>query len=751
MDAPLEKLPLHIGPYRVLQMLGQGGMGIVYEAEETGPVRRRVAIKVVRAGLNSQQVIARFDTERQALAVMNHPGIAKVLQAGETETGEPYFTMELVRGLPITAFADTHRLSVPDRIQLFIEVCRAVQHAHQKGVIHRDLKPSNVLVTEQDGRPQPKVIDFGIAKATGRALSEQIAVTMAGVAVGTAAYMSPEQASAPATDIDTRADVYSLGVMLYELLVGGLPVDPAVMGPHAFLVNLTSGLINPPAPSARLDSTPAEGTITHCRQTDLTHLKRQLRGDLDWIVMKAINLDRTRRYDSANSLADDLQRHLAHQPVIARPPSARYRLAKFVRRHRVGVAASAVVALAVLGGAILSTVGFVTARRAQRVAAQEAEAARQVTAFLTEIFSVNDPGRSRGDTLTARELLARGADSVQRRLAGQPAVQSRLMQTLGTVHLQLGMADQARALFLQAVQVREKTYGPNDTLVAESLNGLGDAARLKGDFAVADSAYARTLAIREAAFGPESRDVASTLASIAVLRTRQGHLPQAESLYRRVLPIDERLRAPDDQSLLRRRSGLANVYFAQGRLAEAESIFLDVLAIQKRALGPDHYDVGSTLNNLGGTYYRLGRYEDALRSYAAARPIFERSLGPAHPNVFGVYNNIGEVYWRLRQYVQAERLLRQSLAAKEKYLTPGDARIATTLYALAGTLRDQGRLREAEPIYRRALEIREKTAGTNPSSMVETLHDYAELLRRVGRKAEAAQLDARATQLQRAN
>jgi non-specific serine/threonine protein kinase/serine/threonine-protein kinase len=751
MDAPLEKLPERIGPYRVLQLLGQGGMGLVYEAEETGPVRRRVAIKVVRAGLNSRQVIARFDTERQALAVMNHPGIAKVLQAGETETGEPYFTMELVRGLPITAYADTHRLSVPDRIQLFIEVCRAVQHAHQKGVIHRDLKPSNVLVTEQDGRPQPKIIDFGIAKATGRELTDEAAVTMAGVAVGTAAYMSPEQASAPATDIDTRADVYSLGVMLYELLIGGLPVDPAVMGPHAFLVSLTSGLINPPAPSARLGSTPADGTVTHCRQTDLPRLKRELRGDLDWIVLKAISLDRTRRYDSANGLADDLQRHLANQPVIARPPSARYRLAKFVRRHRVGVAAGAVVALAIVGGAVLSTVGFVTARRAERLAAQEAEAAQQVTTFLTELFRVNDPGLSRGDTLTARELLARGADSVERKLAGQPALQSRLMQTLGTVHQQLGMSDQARVLFRQAVQIREKAYGPNDTLVAESLNGLGDAARSKGDLALADSAYVRALAIREAAFGPESREVASTLASLAVLRTRQGKLAQAESLYHRVLPIDERLRPPSDQSLLRRRSGLANVYFAQGRLAEAESIFLQVLAVQRRALGEDHYDVGSTLNNLGGTYYQLKRYDDALRSYEAARPIFERSLGPAHPNVFGLYNNMGEVYWKLKQYDQAERLLRQSLAAKEKYLAPGHASIATTLHALAGTLRDEGRLGEAEPLYRRALEIREKTAGTNPRWIIETLHDYAELRRRAGRLAEAAKLDARAAQLQRAN
>ena len=743
-----DSLPERIGPYRVLQMLGQGGMGAVYEAEETGPVRRRVAVKVVRAGLNSREVVARFETERQALALMNHPGIAKVLHAGATDAGEPFFSMELVRGLPITAYADAHRLSVAERITLFIAVCRAVQHAHQKGVIHRDLKPSNVLVSEQDGRAQPKIIDFGIAKAMGQQLTEHTLLTLSGLAVGTAAYMSPEQADTAGIDIDTRSDIYSLGVMLYELLVGELPIDPGILGIHLFLARIASRETNPPTPSARLSASHQGSAVAHCRSTDAAHLRRELRGDLDWIVMTAMNPDRARRYDTANALADDLQRHLEHQPVVARPPSTRYRVEKFVRRHRVGVAAGGVVALAIIGGAVLATVGFVRARRAEAVAAQEAATAQQVTTFLMDLFNVSDPRRSRGDTLTARELLARGAARVNSELAGQPLLQARLMQTLGSVHTALGMVDQARPLFEGAVRIRERELGPSDPLVAEALFGLGRAASLKGDLALADSAYSRALAIRQAAFGPEHIAVASSLSALAGLRYRQERMADAESLYLRVLPLDERLRKADDPGRSTTLIGLATVYWAQGRLAEAEAIFRRVLAIQERSPGKDNYDVALTLNNLGGTYYQMERYEDALQSYERARPVLEKTLGPAHPYVFGLYNNLGEVYWKLKQYGAAEPLLRQSLAAKEKFLPPGHASISITLHALAGLLRDEGRFREAEPLYRRALEIREATAVANPRPAIETLRDYAELMRRSGRMTEAARLDERAAQLQ---
>ncbi|HEX7025450.1 MAG TPA: tetratricopeptide repeat protein, partial [Gemmatimonadales bacterium] len=625
-----------MGPYRVLQLLGQGGMGAVYEAEETGPVRRRVAVKVIRAGLASRAIVARFEAERQALALMNHPGIAKVLHAGTTEAGEPFVAMELVRGLPITEYCDSNRLPLVARIELFIAVCRAVQHAHQKGVIHRDLKPSNVLVSEQDGTPQPKIIDFGIAKAVGQQLTEHSLVTLGGQAIGTAAYMSPEQADSAGIDIDTRSDIYSLGVMLYELLVGQLPLDPGGVGLNVFLARIASGDTNAPTPSAMVSAARPDGAaVARSRRTDASHLRRELRGDLDWIVMKAMDPDRTRRYETANGLANDLSRHLHNEPVLARPPSARYRLAKFVRRHRLGVLAAGIVSAAIVGGAILAAVGLVRARRAEHRATQEAVAAQQVTRFLVELFQVSNPAQARGNTLTARELLERGAQRVRKELSGQPLLQARLLQALGTVHQQLGLYDAARPLLEDALRIREDALGSNDSLVAETLHSLGDVERSKGDLAEADSSYGRALAIRETLFGPENIETASTLAGLAALRVRQGRIAEAESLYRRVIALDDRVRAPEDLHRLRNLRSFAVVYWSQGRYAEAEPLLQRTLELQERSLGADHPDVAATLNNLGGVEWKLGRYQEALSYYERARPIYEKTLDPKHPEVAG--------------------------------------------------------------------------------------------------------------------
>jgi non-specific serine/threonine protein kinase/serine/threonine-protein kinase len=726
-----------IGPYTILSILGEGGMGTVYEAEEMAPVRRRVALKVIKRGLDSADVLARFDAERRALAVMNHEGIAQVLNAGTTTDGQPWFAMELVRGAPLAMHCDQHRLSIRERLELFIDVCLAVQHAHQKGVIHRDLKPSNVLVIDRDGVAQPKVIDFGIAKALGPQTEDSLQ-TISGQTVGTAAYMSPEQAD-PTTDVDTRADVYSLGVMLYEIMVGDLPLDPAVMGIHNFMVMLASRETMPPSPSVRLNTSKlAMESVARLRRTDPARLTSALRGDLDWVVMKAMHAQRQHRYESAASLAADLRRHLDDEPVTARPPSAVYRIGKFMRRHRAGVVGAAIVTMSILAGGIVSTVAFVRASRAERAAAREADAARQVTDFLVDLFRVSDPGESRGNSLTAREILERGEQRVTTELAAQPELQTRMLQTIGTVHAALGEFEAARLLLENALRTRERDLGPNDPAVGETLTALGDLARARGDYESADGYFQRALSIRESAFGREHIAVATTLGMLAALRVRQGRSAEAESLYLRLLPLDHRVRGPADLRTSRDMRGLAAVYWAQKRYAAAESLWTETLALLERTQPPDHPDIGSTLNNLGTVHYSRGDFPGALPYYERARPIIEASLGPSHPTTASVINNLAEVQWKLGRLDRADSLFRRALSLKEAALAPGTPSIAVTLSGLAGVRRDQGRFVESESFYKRALVIRERALRPGDPDIAETLRDYSNLLLRMGRVAESA-------------
>ncbi len=741
---PLSILPDHIGPYRVLQVLGEGGMGIVYEAEETGPVRRRVAIKAMRAGSNSREVVARFETERQALAVMNHPGIAKVLGAGTTPQGQPYFAMELVRGLPITRYCDTHRLSVEARVELFILVCHAVQHAHQKGVSHRDLKPSNILVTEQDGIVQPKIIDFGIAKALGQQMTDVTLVTLSGQAIGTAAYMSPEQVDPAGVDADTRADIYSLGVMLYELLTGSLPLDPKEIGLHPFLARLATGEVNPPTPSTRLRNTdhPQVIAAAQTRHTDAKRLRRALCGDLDWIVMKAMAPERTRRYETANGLAMDLQRHLHDEPVLARSPSTRYRVEKFLRRHRLGVLAAATILAVVLASTVMATLGFVRASRAERAAAEEAEAARAVTTFLVGLFERANPRESGRSSQAALELLDRGAAQVRSGLGGQPLHQARLLHTLGTVYSSLSQYETARELLQEALSIRERELDPADPSRVETLIALGDVARTRGEMDEAERQLQQGLDLATRASGRENILVASALASLGALRNGQGRYAEAESIYRDILPLDSRLREPSDITIARNIRGLAVALWSQNRTEEADTLYRRALGLLERSPGRD-FEVAATLLNMGALYYQQGRYSDALVTYSRARRVAETTLGTEHLLVANVYNNLGETHWKLGHPAEAEPLFRQALAIKEKVLAPAHTSIANTLNGLAGLLRDQGRLTEAEPLYRRALQIRERAYAPTHRDVIETRHDYAALLRLAGRAREAEAMEGR--------
>jgi non-specific serine/threonine protein kinase/serine/threonine-protein kinase len=734
----------YIGRYRLLSEIGHGGMGQVFLAEQTEPIKRRVALKVIKAGMDSRDVVARFEAERQALALMEHPGIAKVLDGGVTDQGRPYFVMELVKGVPLTEFCDTQQLSTRDRVALFVRVCNAVQHAHQKGIIHRDLKPSNVLVSIEEQHAVPKVIDFGVAKALSQPLTDRTLVTEVGRPLGTLAYMSPEQADGTGLDVDTRTDVYALGVMLYEVLVGRLPMDPAELGPTIFLARLAMRETNPATPSARLSTLGgATADLTQFRRTSVQSLRRELKGDLDWIVMKAMDTERTRRYETVNGLAMDLQRYLDDEPVVARPPSTGYRLSRFARRNRAAVVAGSLVALTLVAGATVSTIGMVRATRAEAAARQEAERTRQIAAFLTTLFEVSDPGEARGNSITAREILDRGAQRVRTELSDQPLVQAGMMETMGGVYRGLGLYAEAQPLLEQSLALRTARLGADDPEVQQVALEYARLSQSQGRFAQAESLYRRVIGARERTLGPGDTSLAAPLSGLGGMFVTRGRAAEAESLLARAVALRP-ASAPEDIAFARTLRNLASAYLAQGKYDEAEPLFQRTAALFERVGGPDHPDLGRTFSNLGIVYYFQGRFGDAERYYVRAETILAKALGPDHPNVGSINLNLGEISWRGGQLELAETRMRKALAIFEKRLDPTHPSIATAEYDLANILRDRGKYGEAEPHYQRALRIRETTFGATHRGLAEILRDYAKLLGRTGRGGEAARLEARA-------
>ncbi len=750
--------PEQIGPYRILKILGEGGMGEVYLAEQTEPFRRQVALKLIRPSHADEKAIHRFEAERHAMARMNHPNVAQVYEAGDTDLGQPYIAMEYVPGPTITDYCDRHRLSLRERLDLFTAVCDGIQHAHQKGLIHRDIKPGNILVTEAPGsggqrRPVPKVIDFGIAKAMEESLTPTSGSLTGERVLGTPAYLSPEafEVTDRGADLDTRSDVYALGIVLYELLVGELPFGSKK---ESFLIALqraASG--DPPAPSARFADLEPEVRETRAeeRKMTTTALGRKLRGDLDWIVLKAIARQRSDRYVSAAELAEDIGRYRDDVPVVAGPPNRLYHARKFLRRHLVATVAAALVTVALVAGLTARTFEAARANREAERANREAEAARRygaeadgVVRFLVDLFDVSDLGNSNGDTVTARELLEQGAEKVRREYQDQPLAQARLMDTMGEVYRKLGLYDESEPFLGDALELREERLGEDHVDVATSLANLTTLYWHQGRYTEAEPVAERALAIRESALGPEHPEVAASLDDLALVYRRMGRYDEAEPLFQRALTIREQAFGPEDQHVATTVNGLAILHWNQGQYDEAVPLFRRALAIWERTLGEDHLETAATVNNLAGVYRDQGEYDEAEVLYKRALEIRRKTLGADHPAVGYSLSNLAVLYRRQERYREAEPRYLQALEIWESSLGPEHPEVAFLLNNLALLYHDLGRDAEAEPASRRALEINRNILGHEHPSVASSLNILAIVLTGLGRVDQAAELHRQA-------
>jgi serine/threonine protein kinase/tetratricopeptide (TPR) repeat protein len=723
-----------LGRYTLIEEIGSGGFGAVFLAEQREPVARRVALKVIKLGMDTRQVIARFEQERQALALMDHPNIARVFDAGTTDTGRPYFVMELVTGEPITTFSDRHRLTVEQRLELMTQVANAIQHAHLKGIIHRDIKPTNVLVSMHDGEPHAKIIDFGIAKAISQQLSAATIHTHLGQMVGTPLYMSPEQ-SEGSLDVDTRTDVYSLGVLLYELLTGTTPFDPAAFESSSPVEHLwIIRQVEPPRPSARFSSAATKRELAARRSAEPAKVVSKLRGELDWIVMKAMEKEPDRRYETASALAQDLRRFLAGEPVLAAPPSNTYRLRKFVSRHRGGVVAATLVGAALIAGLAGTLWQARVAARERDAAREEAARATALNDFMEQMLAASDPEAQGERDVTVRELLDKASETVNKTLAGQPEAEAEARGVLGRTFISLADNPEGIAELERAVALREQGPGRDSVSQATTLQALARAYRDKGDVEKALSIYERAAAILDAKGDDALAERATIHYHLARTRAQLSRFPEAE----RELDLADGLldRMPEPRTLpnaklstrgliLSERADLARL--RTNDLAEAERLSTESLDVLRRNGEP--FLIADALGNLAVIKMHRGQRDEVIPLYEEAIALTREVYGDRHPHVAVRLENLGDVYRLQGKPDLTKALLEEVLAIREQAYGEDSPSVARTRVNMGVVALQEGDFARSADLIGSSLDVLRRQTG-------EQTLDYALVVFALGR-AEA--------------
>jgi eukaryotic-like serine/threonine-protein kinase len=719
----------NLGHYRLLRRIGSGGMGTVYLARrEDGHYQRDVAVKILRSGLESTEALHRFIAERQILARLDHPNIARLYDGGSTDDGRPYLVMELVEGLPVDEYCDRHRLTIDQRLALFQKICSAVQHAHQNLLVHRDLKPANILVMSQG---EPKLLDFGIAKRLAPESEDTVHKTRIGLRLLTPRYASPEQVRGEA--ITTASDVYSLGVILYELLVGRSPYQLTAELPYERERVICEQ--EPERPSLALfQGSPDAEEIALDRRMRPQALAGRLRGDLDNIVLMALRKKPRRRYGSAAELAQDLEKHLQDLPVTARPDTLSYRTRKFTRRHRAAVAATVTVVL-------LTAVSVASLIAQGRQLAQERDKARSALSFLAETFKQADPYQARGKNVTAHEILDQGTARISRELAGEPDVQATVMDVIGEANLGLGRYKEAEPLLTRALALRRRMLGSDALEVAQSLEHLAALQIKRSSLESAESSLREALAIRRRRQDNGDLAVANTLNQLGDLLVQQGATPEdaseIEALFQEALAIARRVEGPEGPRVAETLIKLGNFRLEQGNYAEAERLFRQGLAVDRKVLGDQDPRLYRDQSDFGVVLILGGKYKQAETLLRSCLKTQREILGSAHPDVAETMHNLAMALHYPGRHREAEAINREVLALVRSYHGPTHWRVANALHDLGNNLAGQKRYAEAITLYNQSLEVRRQSSGKEDTLHGRTLLVIAELHREQKKYAQA--------------